>query len=224
MQQGECAWACTSDAQLLQGHNFNSAYAIIGALNHPAVARLKFTWERVSKRSMRAYNKVLAFWSTSNNMAKYRAELRRVKPPAVPYLGLIGKDLFQVEMGTPTVLSLPEEEEWLLNFHKLRGLAVQFKALSTLQNSNAPSWEPNMDIATCISAVTPLSDDEAYERSLRLEPRGIASADQLPDSAAIGAGPAMLTDCELLLHSFRCCWVSSANIMSRARARSQDGQ
>ena len=63
---------------------------VIGALNQPSVARLKFSWDRVSKKSMRAYNRILAFWSTSHNMGNYRAELKKIKPPAVPYLGLIG--------------------------------------------------------------------------------------------------------------------------------------
>jgi hypothetical protein len=71
-------------------HNFNSCYAVIGALNQPSVARLKFSWDRVSKKAMRAYNRILAFWSTSHNMGNYRAELKKIKPPAVPYLGLIG--------------------------------------------------------------------------------------------------------------------------------------
>ncbi len=159
-------------------HNFNSAYAIIGALNQPSVARLKFSWSRVSKKSMRTYNRVLAFWSTSHNMGNYRAELKKVKPPAVPYLGLIGKDLFQTEMGTPTILSLKTDEEWVLNFYKLRSLAQQFRFISSLQQpADAPDWEPNMDLATCISAVTPFTDDEAYERSLKLEPRKITQSE-----------------------------------------------
>lgn len=156
-------------------HNFNSAYAIIGGLNQPGVARLKYSWERVSKKAMRTYNKVLAFWSTSQNMSAYRAELKKVKPPAVPYLGLVGKDLFQIETGTPTVLSLKTDEEWVLNFHKLRSLAQQFRFITKLQESEQPDWEPNMDIATCISAVKPLSENEAYERSLKLEPRNITA-------------------------------------------------
>jgi hypothetical protein len=173
-------------------HNFNSAYAIIGALNQPSVARLKFSWSRVAKKSMRNYNRVLAFWSTSHNMGNYRAELKKIKPPAVPYLGLIGKDLFQTEMGAPTVLSLKTDEEWVLNFFKLRSLAQQFRFISSLQQlADAPDWEPNMDLATCISAVTPLSDDEAYERSLKLEPRKITQSElyMLEHGPSVSAPP-----------------------------------
>jgi|JI10StandDraft_1071094.scaffolds.fasta_scaffold386675_1 hypothetical protein len=95
-----------------------------------------------------------------------------------PHLFLSGKDLFQTEEGAPTVLSLPTDEEWILNFYKLRSLAQQFKFISRLQQvSDAPEWEVNMDLATCISAVTPFSDDEGYERSLKLEPRNITQAE-----------------------------------------------
>merc|ERR1712046_523249 len=105
-------------------------------------------------------------------------ELRRVKPPAVPYLGLIGKDLFGIETGNPTILSHKQDEEWVLNFNKLRQLASQFRFIAKLQQpADAPDWEPNMDLATAISAVTPLSDDDAYERSLKLEPRGISATE-----------------------------------------------
>ncbi len=86
--------------------------------------------------------------------------------------------MFQTEEGTPTVLSLPSDEEWILNFYKLRSLAQQFKFISRLQQvSDAPEWEVNMDLATCISAVTPYSDEEGYERSLKLEPRNITQAE-----------------------------------------------
>ena len=159
-------------------HNFNSAYAVIGALNQPGVARLKHTWNHVPKKSMRTYNRVLAFWSTSQNMATYRSELRRVKPPAVPYLGLIGKDLFGIEHGSPTILSERNADEWILNFHKLRQLAAQYRFVAKLQDpAHAPDWEPNMDLATAISAVTPLNEEEAYARSQKLEPRGISATE-----------------------------------------------
>lgn len=76
------------------------------------------------------------------------------------------------------MLSLPTDEQWILNFYKLRSLAQQFKFISRLQQvSDAPEWEVNMDLATCISAVTPYGDDEGYERSLKLEPRNITQAE-----------------------------------------------
>jgi hypothetical protein len=81
-------------------------------------------------------------------------------------------------MGAPTVLSLPSDEEWILNFYKLRSLAQQFKFIFRLQQlTDAPEWEGNMDLATCISAVSSFSDDEGYERSLKLEPRNITQAE-----------------------------------------------
>lgn len=82
--------------------NYNSAFAIIAALNFSSISRLKQTWgvrkiteisliflQRVPKDTLKSYEKLMTFFDMRKNYKTYRDELQQAQPPVVPYIGIL---------------------------------------------------------------------------------------------------------------------------------------
>jgi hypothetical protein len=153
--------------ECLSYNNFNSCCAILGALNNPAIQRLKNTWEKVNKKTMSKFRKMMELFDFTYNSKNYREALKITKPPAVPYLGLIPKDITSVE-EIPTFV-----ENGMCNIDKMRTL---YKILCELQAFQKETYNfrifPDF-IARLKSFKDLYTDEEAYQRSLKIEPREI---------------------------------------------------
>lgn len=152
-------------------NNFNSSYAIVGGLNHPQVARLRVTWELVPKKSARKYEKLLAQWDVSGNYRRYRDVLKTTSPPCVPYLGLLGKDMWSIEENSKTLLTKPIGLKTIVNFKKLKLLWQTITFVDTLQGYEYPGLEEDPTAALFLARVRGLSDADAKKRSQQVEPR-----------------------------------------------------
>lgn len=109
-------------------NNFNAAAALIGGLSHSSVSRLKTTWEKLPAKVMQDFNRMTTLFEMGKNYKNYREAVKVCKPPVIPYLALIPKDLIAIEEGNPTIL-----DNGLINFHKLRLLAKLVKYVSQIQ-------------------------------------------------------------------------------------------
>jgi len=109
-------------------NNFNAAAALIGGLSHSSISRLKTTWEKVPQKVMQDFQKMMTLFDMGKNYKNYREAVKSCKPPVIPYLALIPKDLIAIEEGNPTIL-----DNGLINFHKLRLLAKLVKYVSQIQ-------------------------------------------------------------------------------------------
>ncbi len=116
--------------------NYNASYAIISALSDASVERLKLTWSRVSQPFLALHSKLQELWSVSRNFARYREELHRAKalPPAIPYCGLLSKDLFAVqENNRSDVVESPSGGASHVNVDKFRLLWDKMEPFVRLQ-------------------------------------------------------------------------------------------
>ncbi len=150
--------------------NFNSSYAIVAGLTHPQLARLKLTWDVVNKASMKKFGRLLEQWDVSANYKRYRDSLKSVAPPCVPYLGLLGKDLFSIEENSKTLLP-SATNRIVVNFKKLRLIWSTVSFVENLQQYEYPELSEDAKCAGFLAAVKALDESAAKSRSRLIEPR-----------------------------------------------------
>ncbi|KAI8908144.1 ras guanine nucleotide exchange factor domain-containing protein [Powellomyces hirtus] len=91
----------------LQLQNFNTLMAILSALNSSTIIRLKKTWEALSSKHRMTFEALRKAADHSRNYADYRANLKRVQGPCLPFLGVYLTDLTFTEDGNPPTRSSP---------------------------------------------------------------------------------------------------------------------
>ncbi len=94
--------------------NYNSMFAILGALSNAAVSRLKETWERVRGKALRRYQALEKLMDPTRNMARYRSlldmQLRQgLSMPIIPLLPLVKKDLTFIQEANPSFEEAPTD-------------------------------------------------------------------------------------------------------------------
>ncbi|KAJ3264561.1 hypothetical protein HK104_006452 [Borealophlyctis nickersoniae] len=95
-------------------NNYNTLMAILSALNSSTIIRLKKTWEQMSSKTRVMFEHLREATDHSRNYAQYRAKLRKVNPPCLPFLGLYLTDLTFTEDGNPPL----RNNGRLINFDK----------------------------------------------------------------------------------------------------------
>ena len=142
-------------------NNFNSLLAIYSALDCSAIRRLEFP--KVSTDSLAQFSSLI---ESEGSFRIYRAALAQVKPPCIPYLGLILQDVTFTYMGNKD--ELPDGK---VNFYKCWQL---FQMLEEFKKFRISKYEFERDpkiMAFFGGFQNHLSEDELYNRSLELKPR-----------------------------------------------------
>uniref|UniRef100_A0A8U8BHA9 Uncharacterized protein n=1 Tax=Geospiza parvula TaxID=87175 RepID=A0A8U8BHA9_GEOPR len=99
-----------------QNQDMLSFYAIVIGLNNAAISRLRLTWE-VSNGCPRPQR------DPCRNHKTYREVLAKMKPPLIPFVPLILKDLTFLHEGSKTLL------DGLVNVEKLHCIAEKVRAV-----------------------------------------------------------------------------------------------
>jgi predicted transcriptional regulator len=73
----------------LRLNNYMSLQAILSALNHSSVVRLKETIEGVGVSAMRELESYSKLMSQLGNFSAYRQHYASVRPPSIPYIGYV---------------------------------------------------------------------------------------------------------------------------------------
>lgn len=96
-------------------NNFNDSMAIIQALTHFIIQKLKKTWKYVGKHSKEEYKLLKELYSCDGNYRNLRNEINKCQNvPYVPYLGILLRDInFYEEKATYF------ENGRLINFEKI---------------------------------------------------------------------------------------------------------
>ncbi|KFO69396.1 Rap guanine nucleotide exchange factor-like 1, partial [Cuculus canorus] len=97
-----------------QNQDMLSFYAIVIGLNNAAISRLRLTWE------VRGGG---VSWTPPRNHKTYRVVLAKMKPPLIPFVPLILKDLTFLHEGSKTLL------DGLVNVEKLHGIAEKVRTI-----------------------------------------------------------------------------------------------
>lgn len=152
-----------------QINNFSTTWAIFSALNCASIYRLNATWALVGRKDLDVLSEINQIIQPTRNYTRYRDLLNRTTPPCVPFFGLYTKDLTFIEDGNPDFLY---SDSRLINFAKRSLTADVLYEIRRFQYVpynfvRVPSLFEYLDLhfKPC------MSDEERYERSLKLEPR-----------------------------------------------------
>lgn len=147
-------------------NNFHSAMVVLSILRDSSVARLRLTWERVSRKSRELFEAFETKMDDEDNFAAYRTAYAQAPPPKLPYMGLVFRDLIHIEEGSPK--HLPNGS---INFHRCELIAEKLH-LVKLSQQDRLHWPKNEDLWYYILNFPKHPDVQSqYQRSLELEPR-----------------------------------------------------
>ncbi|RXM27627.1 Rap guanine nucleotide exchange factor 5 [Acipenser ruthenus] len=132
--------------------NVNSFFAIIMGLNNVAVSRLSQTWE-----------------DPSLNHKAYRDAFRKMKPPKIPFMPLLLKDITFIHEGNKTFL------DNLVNFEKLHMIADAVRFIRHCRPDQLGQDGPqkaHQDVKTFVHHLHIIDNQQTlFGLSLSLEPR-----------------------------------------------------
>ncbi|CAN7993663.1 unnamed protein product [Ixodes pacificus] len=156
--------ACSQN--LLELQNFSSLMAVVGGLNHSALARLSQTTGCLTGDTRRTLAQYATLLSSAGNFSNYRKALADARDFRIPILGVHMKDLICVHVAFPDVV------DGMLNLRKMAQLSHIFHELWEMQHTPVP-LHVNLDLINTLklSLDTPYTEDEIFELSLMREPR-----------------------------------------------------
>lgn len=145
--------------------NYNGAFQVLAGLGQASVYRLKDVWDDVPKKILKKHEKTKDMLSRDKAYERYRAVLKTVNPPCVPYLGLCLSDLLHLEEAYPNV-----DQDGLINFDKRYSVAKIIREVQGFQNTPY-CLEQVFFIREFLTNITALDENELYQLSLRILPK-----------------------------------------------------
>ncbi|XP_061218200.1 rap guanine nucleotide exchange factor-like 1 [Neopsephotus bourkii] len=106
-----------------QNQDMLSFYAIVIGLNNAAISRLRLTWEKLPGKFKNLFRKFENLTDPCRNHKTYREVLAKMKPPLIPFVPLILKDLTFLHEGSKTLL------DGLVNVEKLHCIAEKVRTI-----------------------------------------------------------------------------------------------
>lgn len=174
-------------------NNFNALFAIQGALNSSNISRLRRTWEGVPTKYRQLMEQQRHTVEHTRNFAGYRQRLRSTLPPALPFVGLFLTDLtFCHEGNAATRISPTDPSKRLMNFDKyvkmsrIIGDLQRFQVPYTLVEVPEVQQYLRNTLDNEQKGANPVTADDLYRRSLRLEPRNNQSISGRGEGSASG--------------------------------------
>jgi len=157
-------------------NNFHALQAVITAFNSSPIGRLKWTKEKLSKRSKQTLYDVEQLMSMQSSYKIYRETLKNCPPPAIPYIGVYLTDLVFIEDGNPDKIANRVNFSKQLYVHNVITTISKFQTLA-YNFSPIPAIQQLITQSTATSTMTP--ENQLYKISLEIEPRGASRQDIL---------------------------------------------
>uniref|UniRef100_A0A3Q3K978 Ras-GEF domain-containing protein n=1 Tax=Monopterus albus TaxID=43700 RepID=A0A3Q3K978_MONAL len=149
--------------------NLNSAFAIIMGLNTAAVSRLNQTWEKCPGKFKKLFSELELITDPSLNHKAYREAFKRMKPPKIPFMPLLLKDITFIHEGNKTF------HDNLVNFEKLHMIADTVRMIRHCQSDQPGNEVIGVDSSEVRASVHYLhiidNQQTLFELSHKLEPR-----------------------------------------------------
>ncbi|XP_026156301.1 rap guanine nucleotide exchange factor 5 [Mastacembelus armatus] len=149
--------------------NLNSAFAIIMGLNTAAVSRLNQTWDKCPGKFKKLFSELELITDPSLNHKAYREAFKRMKPPKIPFMPLLLKDITFIHEGNKTF------HDNLVNFEKLHMIADTVRMIRHCQSDQPGNEVIGADSAEVRASVHYLhiidNQQTLFELSHKLEPR-----------------------------------------------------
>uniref|UniRef100_UPI00398E3501 rap guanine nucleotide exchange factor-like 1 n=1 Tax=Pristiophorus japonicus TaxID=55135 RepID=UPI00398E3501 len=150
--------------------NLFSFFAIIMGLCNAAVSRLCLTWEKLPAKCKKLFQKFESLTDPSRNHKSYRDTIARMKPPLIPFVPLLLKDMTFIHEGNKTFLNQ------LVNFEKMHMVANAVRTMrkyrSTLLRLDSELAANYIQIKAYIRQLHVIDNQQLlYDLSYRLEPK-----------------------------------------------------
>nr|XP_004652879.2 rap guanine nucleotide exchange factor 5 [Jaculus jaculus] len=149
--------------------NLNSFFAIVMGLNTASVSRLSQTWEKIPGKFKKLFSELESLTDPSLNHKAYRDAFKKMKPPKIPFMPLLLKDVTFIHEGNKTFL------DNLVNFEKLHMIADTVRTLRhcrTSQFGGDMSPKEHQELKSYVNHLYVIDSQQAlFELSHRLEPR-----------------------------------------------------
>lgn len=149
--------------------NLNSFFAIVMGLNTASVSRLSQTWEKIPGKFKKLFSELESLTDPSLNHKAYRDAFKKMKPPKIPFMPLLLKDVTFIHEGNKTFL------DNLVNFEKLHMIA---DTVRTLRHCRANQFGGDMspkehqELKSYVTHLYVIDSQQAlFELSHRIEPR-----------------------------------------------------
>ncbi|KAH3767711.1 protein son of sevenless [Pelomyxa schiedti] len=143
-------------------HNYNGLIAVISGLGSRSIFRLKKSWTEKTTASFNEFSHLL-----ENNYREMRELLNNTNPPCLPYLGIYLTDLTFIQEGNEDCVPGTKMINWwkaTMNAGVIQQI-MQWQQLGFV-------FSPVQMIQNVINHLeTDLTDAEAYQLSLKVEPR-----------------------------------------------------
>ncbi|MDP2437706.1 MAG: guanine nucleotide exchange factor [archaeon] len=153
--------------------NFDGAMAVISALGGSPVFRLKFTRAGLPKESLQKWDLLKEIFNPTSSFAAYRQAILASCPPCIPFVGVYLTDLTFIEDGNPNILASGH-----INFNKRVVVAgVISQILAFKQRAYQLKLVPGFH--KFVGAIQGYSEEDAFTKSLQLEPRSVRSKKEL---------------------------------------------
>ncbi|XP_069585905.1 rap guanine nucleotide exchange factor 5 [Ranitomeya imitator] len=149
--------------------NLNSFFAIIMGLNTASVCRLSQTWEKIPGKLKKLFSELESLTDPSLNHKAYRDAFKKMKPPKIPFMPLLLKDVTFIHEGNKTFL------DNLVNFEKLHMIADTVRSLRYCRNNQFANDLPHKEHQEAKFYTNHLlvidNQQTLFELSHRIEPR-----------------------------------------------------
>lgn len=106
-----------------QNQDLLSFYAVVMGLDNAAVSRLRLTWEKLPGKFKNLFRKFENLTDPCRNHKSYRDVISKMKPPVIPFVPLILKDLTFLHEGSKTLV------DGLVNIEKLHSVAEKVRTV-----------------------------------------------------------------------------------------------
>ena len=151
---------------LLKLNNLYSFMAVTTAVDSVSVSKLKIAWDFVNKSTMKKFTEQLRpLCSVANNYKKLRDHCKSMKPPGIPFLGLLLKDLTFTNDGNQNKLSKKLDrhinfQKYVLFYRILSANITNFHSATYSQNLQHSKQWATQDINSIIQQLNIYEDPE----------------------------------------------------------------
>ncbi|KAF8606787.1 ras GEF [Ceratobasidium sp. AG-I] len=157
-------------------NNFSTLRSILAALDSSTISRLSKTWMGLSAKNKARVENLRKLTDHTRNHYEYRARLRGVHGPGVPFLGLYLTDVTFCREGNPDKRVSPyDSSRTLLNFDKYRRLAAIAEDVKRFQLHynlmEVPEVQKYLEFSFEKAKKNGNDLHDLYRRSLLVEPR-----------------------------------------------------
>ncbi|KAJ3439061.1 guanine nucleotide exchange factor [Anaeramoeba flamelloides] len=147
--------------------NFNGIMEIISGLHRASVARLRKSWDRISKQKREAFEDLTALMGANRSYKRFRQHVKeRKNKPVLPYLGVYLTDLTFIEHGNKD-----NTENHLINFKKQTKISKIIMKIRKFQEIPFEIRLVHQLLKFFREIESDKDEDQLYHLSLEYEPR-----------------------------------------------------